>query len=248
MFAQHRITAAVRRTSPAAIAVAAATALAAGACAPATGHPGNTGAGAPPAATSSSARTAGSATGRDPTPETKPAPGVASYPRRPASTIRSCAAEQRWGTQPRAGSTAMTAAPLYQVRAGRHGCYDRVVFDLNGPEPVGYTARYVPLVTADGSGAPVPVTGGAVLEIVVRAPIHGADGQGHQPGVSPPAIGEDLVAPARLAGWASLTQVAFAGSFEGQTTVAVGVRETRPFRIWTSSERHYRHVVLDIAR
>jgi hypothetical protein len=106
----------------------------------------------------------------------------------------------------------------------------------------------VPVVTADGSGAPVPVTGGAVLEIVVRAPVRGADNQGHQPGVSPPAIGEDLVAPAGLAGWASLTQVAFAGSFEGQTTVAVGVRERRPFQVWISGERHYRHVVLDIAR
>jgi hypothetical protein len=42
--------------------------------------------------------------------------------------------------------------------------------------------------------------------------------------------------------------VAFAGSFEGQTTVAVGVRERRPFRVWISGERHYRHVVLDIAR
>jgi hypothetical protein len=247
VFAQRRITAAVRRTSPAVIAVAVTAALAAAACAPATGHPGDTGAGAAPAATSSE-RTASSATGRDPTPETKPVPGVASYPRRPASTIGSCAAERRWGTEARARSTAMTAASLYRVRAGRHGCYDRVVFDLNGPEPVGYTARYVPVVTADGSGAPVPVTGGAVLEIVVRAPVHGADNQGHQPGVSPPAIGEDLVAPARLAGWASLTQVAFAGSFEGQTTVAVGVRERRPFRVWTSGERHYRHVVLDIAR
>jgi hypothetical protein len=214
------------------------------------GHPDNTGAGAgagaAPAAASRSQVPAGSATGRDPSPTAAPAPGVSVTPR-PASTAGSCAAEHRWGTAPRAGSTAMTPAALYRVRAGRHSCYDRVVFDLNGGEAVGYTARYVPVVTADGSGEPVSVDGRAVLEVVVRAPVRGTDSQGHQPSVGPPAVGEDLVAPAKLAGWASLTEVAFAGSFEGQTTLAVGVRERRPFRVWISGEQHYRHVVLDIA-
>jgi hypothetical protein len=42
--------------------------------------------------------------------------------------------------------------------------------------------------------------------------------------------------------------VAFAGSFEGQTTLAVGVRDTRPFRIWVSSDQGYQHVILDILR
>ena len=141
----------------------------------------------------------------------------------------------------------MTAAPLYLVRAGQHTCYDRVVFDLNGPEAVGYTAKYVPVVTVDGSGAAVPVKGRAALEVVVRGPVQGSDDQGHQPWVSPPAVGQDLVAPTTLDDWASLQEVAFAGSFEGQTTVAVGVREQRPFRVWISSDAHYRHVVLDIA-
>ena len=105
----------------------------------------------------------------------------------------------------------------------------------------------MPVVTADGSGEPVPVEGRAAFEVVVRGPVLGADNQGHQPSVGPPALGTDLVAPAELAGWASLTQVAFAGSFEGQTTVAVGVRDKRPFRVWTSGDQGYRHVIIDIA-
>jgi hypothetical protein len=248
MFIQRRITAAGGRTSPATVAVAVIAALAATACAPATGHPGGTGAGAgdssAPVATSRSEVTAGSATRPDRTTAGTPASGVALA--RPGS-VGSCAAERRWGTGARAGGTAMSIAPLYRVRVGRHGCFDRVVFDINGPEPVGFSARYVPVVTADGSGAPVPVAGRAVLELVVRAPVHGADSQGHQPWVSTPAVGQDLVAPARLAGWASLNAVAFAGSFEGQSTVAVGVRERRPFRVWISGGQQYRHVVLDIA-
>jgi hypothetical protein len=248
MFTPRRITAAGRPISPAAIAVAVIAALTAVACAPATGHTGGTAAGAGDSAasvaTSRSEVPAGSASGPDRTTAGKGASGAA--PARP-DAAGSCAAERRWGTGARAGGTAMTAAPLYQVRVGRHGCFDRVVFDINGPEPVGFSARYVPVVTADGSGAPVPVTGGAVLEVVVRAPVNGDDSQGHQPWVSPPAVGQGLVAPARLAGWASLTSVAFAGSFEGQSTVAVGVRDRRPFRVWISGGQHYRHVVLDIA-
>lgn len=39
----------------------------------------------------------------------------------------------------------------------------------------------------------------------------------------------------------------FAGLFEGQTTVAVGVRERLPLRVLVTTERGYRRVALDIA-
>jgi hypothetical protein len=158
-----------------------------------------------------------------------------------------CAEDTSWGTGPRDGGTAMTPAPLYLARAGQHECYDRVVFDLNGPQDVGYTAKYVPVVRADASGVPVPVEGRAALQVIVRGPIYGTDNQGHQPWRPPPAVGEHVIAPAQVAGWASLTEVRFAGSFEGQTTFAVGVRDQRPFRVSITSEQYYQHVMLDIA-
>jgi hypothetical protein len=156
-------------------------------------------------------------------------------------------ATQAWGTGAKDGSPVMSAAPLYLVRVGQHPCYDRVVFDVNGPEAVGYTARYVPVVQADGSGKPVPVAGGAALEVVVRAPMLGTDSQGHQPGSRVPAVGENLVGRSRVAGWSSLRQVAYAGSFEGQTTTAIGVRARLPFRVFVTGDRGYRHIVVDIA-
>jgi hypothetical protein len=177
---------------------------------------------------------------------TDPAPSSADTPP-PSTAAPACAVEQSWPTGPQDGGLAMTDAPLYLVRAGRHECYDRVVFDLNGPGDVGYAARYVPVVRADGSGWPVPVEGHAALEVVVRGPIYGTDNQGHQPWRRPPMFGDDFVAPAHVAGWASLAEVKFAGSFEGQSTFAIGVRETRPFRVWIRSEQSYRHVVVDIA-
>lgn len=164
----------------------------------------------------------------------------------PSKSGRSCASGA-WGTGAKNGTPVMSAAPLYLVRVGQHPCYDRVVFDVNGPETVGYTVRYVPVVTADGSGKPVPVAGRAVLEVVVRASILGTDSQGHQPGSRIPALGQDLVARSRLAGWDSLRQVAYAGSFEGQTTTAIGVRERLPFRVFVTGDRGYRHIVVDIA-
>jgi len=140
----------------------------------------------------------------------------------------------------------MTTAPLYLVRTGQHSCYDRVVFDINGPAPASYAVKYVPQVLSDPAGKPVPVTGGAVLQVVVRAPIWGTDTQGHQPWHKPPMIGDDLVGPAQLAGWSALRGVKFAGSFEGQTTIAVGIRTRLPFRVLVTADANYWHVVLDI--
>ncbi|MEP7194503.1 MAG: hypothetical protein ABI903_16780 [Actinomycetota bacterium] len=158
-----------------------------------------------------------------------------------------CTTEHEWGTAPVFGSIAMSPSPLYLTRVGQHACYDRVVFDINGPEAVGFAARYVPVVLADASGKPVPVAGHAALQVTVRAPILGTGNQGHQPGVTAPAVGESLVAPAKIAGWSSLRAVTFAGSFEGLTAVAVGVREKLPFRMFVSSAGTYQHVVLDIS-
>jgi hypothetical protein len=140
----------------------------------------------------------------------------------------------------------MTTAPLYLVRAGQHPCYDRVAFDINGPAPAGYAVKYAPQVLSDPKGEPVPVTGGAVLQVVVRAPIWGTDTQGHQPWRKPPAVGDDLLSPAQIAGWNSLRRVKFAGSFEGQTTLAAGVRTRLPFRVPITSDASYQHIVLDI--
>ena len=45
-----------------------------------------------------------------------------------------------WGTGAKGGSPVLSPAPLYRVRVGQHPGYDWVVFDLNGPAPVGYPA------------------------------------------------------------------------------------------------------------
>jgi hypothetical protein len=202
-------------------------------------HPAPTTAAAPaPPATTASPQptTATPPAAPEPTQATTPAPAACAPLPWPG-----------WGTglQLRAASS---GAPVYLVRAGRQECSDRVVFHLNGPDPVGYSVRYVDLVREDGSGRPVPVAGAAALQVVINAPALGHDSHGYVDKVLAEP-GADFYTPAQLAGWSSLRQVRYAGSFEGQTTIAVGVRAQVPFRVFTVLDRSgdYRSVVLDLA-
>ena len=85
---------------------------------------------------------------------THPAPLTSAGAQSTSTVTAPCAEDPSWGTGPRDGGTAMTPAPIYLARAGQHECYDRVVFDLNGPQDVGYTAKYVPVIRADRQRRP----------------------------------------------------------------------------------------------
>jgi hypothetical protein len=131
-----------------------------------------------------------------------------------------------WGSQPEVQDRSDTEF-LNGIRAGRHACFDRLVFDVGGQDTTfgSYDVRYVPGVEAEGSGDPVPVRGGAVLQVVVKAPAYDEHGVTYRP--------TDLREVVDVGGWSTFRQVAWAGSYEGQTTVAVGVRARLPFRVLT---------------
>ncbi|MGY1840501.1 MULTISPECIES: AMIN-like domain-containing (lipo)protein [unclassified Modestobacter] len=143
----------------------------------------------------------------------------------PASATQGPWCGLHWGSLPEA--TAVVERPAGQVtdvRAGQHPCFDRLVVDLEAGRAGGYDVRYVDQVSAQGSGTPVPVDGGAVLQVVVRAPAYDASrGATHLP--ADPAHVVDV------RGARTLEQVAWAGSFEGQTSLAVGTRARLPFRV-----------------
>jgi hypothetical protein len=198
----------------------------------------------PPAPTT----TAAPATTTSPQPATA-TPPAAPEPTRATTPAPACAPLPwpGWGTELQQRHLS-SSAPVYLVRAGRQECSDRVVFHLNGPDPVGYSVRYVDLVREDGSGRPVPVAGAAALQVIINAPALGHDRHGYVGKVlaEPRA---DFYTPSQLTGWSSLREVRYAGSFEGQTTIAVGVRAQVPFRVFTVLDRSgaYRSVVLDLA-
>jgi hypothetical protein len=127
----------------------------------------------------------------------------------------------------------MGTGEIDSLRVGRHECFDRLVVQVDGPA-AGWRAEYVPQVTADGSGNVVPVAGGARIQFVVR-----------HPAFSLGPVGRSL---ANVAGFQTLRDVRNAGSFEGQTTIGVGVRARLPFRVFTlAGPGGQSRIVLDVA-
>jgi hypothetical protein len=135
------------------------------------------------------------------------------------------------------GSLAKELAPLGQapvqgVRTGVDGCWDRVVFDLNG-SPAGYRVEYVDTVYSEGQGAPLYVPGGARLSVNLHHPA------GNLPyGVNQKAANVD--------GYPVLRSITYGGSFEGHTQYGVGVRARLPFRVFTLANPG--RIVIDVAR
>lgn len=142
-----------------------------------------------------------------------------------------------WGSSPKAVTTS-TTQPLTNIRTGQHDCYDRMTFDLSGTSATGYSVSYVPNIYADGSGILIPVSGGAKLQIVANAPAYNAMGVSTYAGV----VGKKLP-NVNLTGYQTFRDAKYAGSFEGQTTVGLGVRAKLPFRVFTTGN----HVVVDVA-
>lgn len=128
-----------------------------------------------------------------------------------------------WGSQPKAVSND-NHGTLNGVRAGRHECFDRLVLDLNR-NGIGYRVGYVKAVHNQGQGAVIPLKGGAFLEIVNQS-----------------QVTRRLAVP-NVTGYRTFRQVADGGSFEGYTTIGLGVRARLPFRVWTASNR----LVVDVA-
>jgi hypothetical protein len=176
--------------------------------------------GTPPGGSRTPAIGNGSATPSTATPTTTAAPGTPSATGGPAAP--NC--RTSWGTAEKR-HTSTEVAPLSGIRAGEHPCYDRLVFDVRAPGADGYIVRYVPTVREDGSGTPIPLRGGARLAVVVQAPAY--ENQNY--------LRTYVVRNQRelvnVTGWRTFRQVVWAGSFEGQTTVGLGVRTTLPFRV-----------------
>ena len=100
----------------------------------------------------------------------------------------------------------MSPAALVATRTGQHSCFDRVVFEFNGPGN-GYQVQYANEVFTEGQGLPLSprTAGGALLSVHLLEPAYGEAGQAtlaHQTG--------DHVANA--AGYRTLRDVVYGGS------------------------------------
>jgi hypothetical protein len=108
---------------------------------------------------------------------------------------------------------------LFNVSAGRHACFDRLVLNFTGPILGGYSVGYVDLVLLQPPqmATSLGVRGGARLEIIA-----GVSTSRFEP--------ENPREVVPVEGWRTFRQVVDPGSFEGQSELGLGVRTRLPFR------------------
>jgi hypothetical protein len=126
-----------------------------------------------------------------------------------------------WGST--AKSRTGSPSPLTNVRGGRHDCWDRLVVDFAG-KTSGSQVRYVTGVPYEAQAGNIPLRGGAFIQIRISGPAYDANGNP----TYRPANSRELV---DVRGWRTFRQVAWGGSFEGYTTIGLGVRARLPFRV-----------------
>jgi hypothetical protein len=151
-----------------------------------------------------------------------------------AATSVAAACSTHWGTGAR-DKALMVQNKVRAVRAGEHACFDRLVVDLGAGRAPGYHVSYVRAFHADGSGKLVRTSGHAKLLVVVRAPAT----------VSFTATSRHLVS---VAGFGQFRQVAGLGSFEGVTSIGLGLSTKAPFRVFEfRTASHQVELVVDVA-
>lgn len=145
-----------------------------------------------------------------------------------------------WGSLPKVNDV-NSPASLTDIRTGQHDCYDRVVFDFDNPS-TGYKVDYADQVYGEGKGQPLSPAGGARLNVVLLENAYDV-----QTGVStyPHRVGDHV---ADVSGYRTLRDVVYGGTFEGYTTIGLGVRARLPFRVFTlAGPGEHGRIVIDVA-
>lgn len=132
--------------------------------------------------------------------------------------------------------SADSLATVTDIRLGRHGGFDRVVFEVRGTGTPGWDVRYVDQASSQGRGDPIAVDGDAILQVTLTGM-----GYPHDTGV------DEWSGPDPLSSGATkvVTEVAFDGTFEGTTVAFVGTSGRVPFRVYSLSGPT--RVVLEVA-
>ncbi|MFF9010889.1 hypothetical protein ACF087_34550 [Streptomyces goshikiensis] len=143
---------------------------------------------------------------------------------------------------PAEGRSTAQAPELRGIRSGEHPCFDRLVFEAPGSSPanpIGYQVRYTDALLQDASGHPLPVHGGAVLEVTVDSPAH--DRQTMAPTI--PARSGQPLPGVDVTEYRTFQDTVFGASHEGRTQIGLGLRTRLPYRILQLDDR----LVIDVA-
>ena len=151
--------------------------------------------------------------------DTPPSPGATVVPRPGGST---------WSSEPvRVEREVAQSARLVGIRSAHHAdeaaeggiSYDRLVLEFSTDLP-GYTAEYVDELLGPGSGAPFPLRGQALFEVVLN-PAAAHDDEG-QPTLRTPSSG---------GGHPAIVSYEMTGDFEGYVHIGIGLDDVVGFRV-----------------
>ena len=155
----------------------------------------------------------------------------------PTASSGVTACNTNWGSLAKSKANT-SSSQVRRVRAGQHTCFDRMVIDLRGTVR-GYDVRYAPVYT-EGQGKRVWLKGGADLRVIVRSPAYNSRGQAtYTPRSRTNAVD--------VTGFRTFRQIAYGGSFEGQTTFGVGTRARLPMRVFVLKRDGGSRLVIDVA-
>lgn len=160
-------------------------------------------------------------------------PGAAASPSAMAvqSTTAATCPSVGWGSLSKT-AVHSSSSSLLNVRTGQHSCYDRMVIDLSS-KPAGYSVKYVDALRGIGSGKVVATTGGANLQIIVKAPAAAS----YWPGST-----------VKNLNYLTFKQRVWLGSFEGESMVGVSTRARLPMRVFVlDGPNQGSRLVIDVA-
>ena len=144
-----------------------------------------------------------------------------------------------WGSLPKSDESALPIGLITNVRTGQHYCYDRMVVDLNA-SGAGYLVQYVDNYSAEGSGIPIPLQGGAKLHVIIRAPVYDENSNV----IYHATVGQTLP-NIDLTGYRTFRDLKYGASFEGQTSFGLGVRARLPFQVFKLDNPN--RIIIDVA-
>jgi hypothetical protein len=139
-----------------------------------------------------------------------------------------------------AGLASACATPgsyLTAIRTGEQASADRVVFEFTGKPPVSYTVTPVPQVVGDASGKPVAIAGKSFLRVTFRGATAVCPATGHATYPGPSAA---------MPNYAQLLGLAAAGDFEGYLSWGIGLAARGGYHAYTLTAPY--RVVIDIPR
>jgi hypothetical protein len=150
-----------------------------------------------------------------------------------AATSSPTCPQVTWGSLQKVNLTS-PGPSITAIRTGINTCFDRLVVNVGGPStstPTGWSVSYVSVVTAEGSGFPVNVPGAAKLAVNLS---------------HPSTLGTTGGTLANVTGYPVFRSLIYGGSFEGYSTIGLGVRARLPFRVFALSSPP--RIVIDVAR